>query len=113
MMQFSDIYLSRREKALLDRLFTEKQTLTGKEIEVFDYLNNLGFAESSFVAQYDGSKSAHDDEYTITDLGRRYLLWFRAQRRRLIGDWIRYGVTTVIAMSALITSIVSIAMQRA
>lgn len=108
-MQFSEIILSRRERCLLRQLFEGRQAVSVKDVEAFEYLIRLGFAESGFVVQCSGALSAEENDAVITDFGRRYLLWLRAENRKAAWEWVRYGVTTAIALLALVTAIAAAA----
>ena len=109
-MQFYEIILSKREAELLKRIKSGKLEKTFDSAELFDRLVGLGFIESEFVVQYPGDSKA--DFYIITDKGSNYLHYVSAQRKRAAIEWARYIITTIIAVAALIISIISIAMQQ-
>ena len=76
-------------------------------------LEKLGFLSSAFVCQISGQTlSAEEERFTITDSVRSYMMYCDAGMRKRLMEWIRYGITTVIALAGLITAIISIAMQQ-
>ena len=102
-MQFFEIILSRKEAKLLRAAENAPVACSVRNIEQISRLEALGLIQSDFVCQVSGENlSAKEDLFCLTDAGRSYFAYCKAGSRKLFWEWFRYGVTTLIALAALL-----------
>ena len=106
-MDFSNIFLSKEQFELLKKLARSKVKISPETKTAFKQLEQLEFAETDFVASSENTSSGGNN-MTITDLGKNYLNYTEARLRRIQKNDRRYWFTTVIAILALIVSIVAL-----
>lgn len=103
---FSFIRLSRPELRLLKESEKDWVRITDKNERSAVRLRDLDFGR---IIQ-----SANDSEteaFELRDRGRNYLMYFRGVKLQKRIEWIRYIITTVIAVIALVVAIISLALQ--
>lgn len=69
-------------------------------------ISSVAPADAAFDLSYPGVY------LSITDAGMSFYLSHKRARRARIADWVRYAITTLIAVSALVISIISLLLQQ-
>lgn len=87
-MQFSDIFLSRKELALLKALASSDIQLEHRISKEFERLESLDFAESDFLIS-DGTITIGGNRISITDTGRGYLSFLRGRKASMRAKLVR------------------------
>lgn len=72
--------------------------------------------DSGLISSFAPSGAAFDLSYpglylSLTDAGTSFYLSRKRARRARIADWVRYAITTTIAVAALVISIISLLLQ--
>lgn len=100
MLSFSEIKLTRSEQLCLERLDRGKVVVTGENEPDLKRLFRHGLAYPVWQQSKDLPRQA-----AILPRGKDYLAYLNASRTQKRGEWIRYIITTAIAVVALIVSI--------
>jgi hypothetical protein len=84
--------------------------LTKKELLQFDASDTYDLEKLRLVhpRQIDSDSNGfpqYDDFFYLTDLGKRYYIFKKRLTNSKRLDWLRYGITTVIAVAALVISL--------
>lgn len=77
-----------------------------KRLHSSGLISSVAPADAAFDLSYPGAY------LSITDAGVSFYLSHKRNRRAKIADWVRYAITTLIAVSALAISIISLLLQQ-
>ncbi|MCM1236135.1 MAG: hypothetical protein NC489_39125 [Ruminococcus flavefaciens] len=105
-LDFDKIALSGRERKLLKKIAKNHVLLSEKNTAVFGRLQHFRFAHS-----FQDTNSEHTNKIAISDRGRDYLAFINAKASKSRAEWIRYIITTAIAVLALVLAGISLAAQ--
>lgn len=98
-MDFDKIVLSKEELEIMKQLTKNEPLQLGKyshNLEVLKFVNRRQMGINEYgTFQY-------DDFFFLSDLGKQYLAYNHSIRKASRGNWIRYWITTSIAIVALI-----------
>lgn len=98
---FEDIVLTPHEKQLFKQFKNGKIIMISRD-DAF-CIRRFGLIEEHLV--WVGSEQLPwDGTFVISDKGKHYLQYLKAARRKIQTDWIRYIITTAIAIAAFIKS---------
>lgn len=99
MLSFSEIKLTRSERLCLECLDRGKITVTGENEPELKRLFRHGLAHPVWQQSKDSPRQA-----AILPRGTDYLAYLNASRTQKRAEWIRYIITTAIAVAAFIKS---------
>ena len=98
MEDFSQIYLSDSELAVLSRISGEKVPRAKIDADMFRRLKALGFVSVTF-------SPGGDDMLQITEPGRSFLVFNRKRKNQLRVSWFQFWVPVILSFVSLIISI--------
>ena len=106
-VDFNQIEITASELRLL------KQLAGGPRIKSdrFERLIRFGLAREMFVVQTPGGMPVSGDTVEIDDPGRDYLIFVAAKKHDKKVEWIRYVITTVIAVAAIVIASIALLSQ--
>lgn len=111
-MDFSQIVLSRKEEAALKKLSKKDLQSSSIQSKILDRLIDLDFAQYNFAVQTEFDVfQGNTDEICISKSGQDYLMWLRQKKGEKRQGRIRYIITTVIAVAALVLSLAALLWQ--
>ncbi|MEN6568284.1 MAG: hypothetical protein ABFC57_18520 [Veillonellales bacterium] len=102
-MSCDDIVLSKDEIKSLKKL--EKSGDMPLPNDIAKPLNKYNFVYQCSDEQDSLGQQIHNGKYQINDNGKRYLIYHNKTNKTKMIEWIRYLITTAIAVIALIISL--------
>lgn len=105
-IDFPFIRLSRKEFCLLNSAEKDWVKITEGNKYLAIRLRDLDLGR---IIQ--STNSSGTEAFEIRDRGKNYLMYFRGIKRQRRIEWIRYIVTTAIAVVALVVAIISLVLQ--
>ena len=102
-LSFTEIALTKSELKTLNGIDKEQMVLAKSVPEKDAFrLERLDFISRK---RFDCPEKGHQDFYQMNNLGHNYLLYIQSVKRRDLFENTRYVITTIIAVIALIVSI--------
>ena len=98
MADFSQIYLSDSELAVLSRISGEKVPRAKIDADMFRRLKALGFVSVTF-------SPGGDDMLQITEPGRSFLIFNRERKKQNRISWVQFLIPTFLSLISLGISI--------
>ncbi len=98
----SDVYLTFGEKLSLKNLKKQKPIKNSKH---FDRLMYYGLIQLNYVQFTPGNMPVNNGTYSITKFGKNYLIYLSTFNRTKFFEWLRYIITTIIAVIALMRTL--------
>lgn len=95
----SDVFLTYNEVHSLKKLENSNTIKNSKHI---DRLLRYELIQLNYSQLSPGNMPTHNGTFSITDFGKDYLLYLRKFNRMKFFEWVRYLITTAIAVIALI-----------
>lgn len=102
-MIYADMVLSKAEIKTLKKLNKSGDIPLPNDIAITLYKNNFVYQCSD--EQDSLGQQIHNGKYHINDNGKRYLIYHNKTNKTKMIEWIRYLITTAIAVIALIISL--------
>lgn len=105
LIDFDKFALSHMEKKTLKRMADEELPSEGAD---FQHLLEIGLVKRpSNGFDISGAEIAGEG-YVLSDNGRLYLVYLQGQRATSRTEWIKWGVTTAIALGAMTIALVAL-----
>jgi hypothetical protein len=107
---FNTIVLAKEELKCLKKINKSKIPSVINQDIMFS-LVDYSLIKQVITGQDDYGTPITDGSCEINDKGKRYLIFLKQKARPSKAEWIRYGITTIIAIAALIVSIIALKTQ--
>ena len=107
---FNTIVLDKNELRCLRKL-NKSKTKNLISPDIMHSLLDYSLIRQVITGQDGYGSPITDGSCLINDRGTRYLIYLKQKAKPSKAEWIRYGITTVIAIAALIVSIIALKAQ--
>ncbi|GEM_PF-6859132 len=101
--KFSEIILNKNEIILIKKL--KKQYLHIEDDSVIQTLSKYQLIQKVYDGIDHDFNLIFNGDFEITDFGKRYLIYLERINKNSFWEWVRYIITTLIAVSALFISL--------
>lgn len=107
---FITIVLNKDETKCLKKL-NKLKSKSKIENNIMTSLLDYSLIQQVITGQDNYGDPTTDGSCVINDRGKRYLIYLKQNSKPSRVEWIRYGITTIIAIAALIVSIIALKIQ--